>query len=275
MIQVDRRKGEPTVDLARIESLGERRRESDVATVSRVHAALECGRFEFAFQAVHCARGRRPALYQECLARVSDSNCTVMPPNAYLPSLARLGLTGWFDGYVLRQALKWLRQFPNLVVGVNVSAASLIDAAVWEPMWAELEGQPGVACRLTLEITETTPMYGQAGGLCVGRFRQLGCRIAIDDFGAGFSVETALKLGAVDLVKIDHGVFALAGDALGLPRLERLMALAAEVSSSCVVEGIETEADLVRARRIGAEWVQGYYFGQPARAGGAMPAGVC
>jgi EAL domain-containing protein (putative c-di-GMP-specific phosphodiesterase class I) len=93
---------------------------------------------------------------------------------------------------------------PTLRASLNVSPDSITDPDWWSALGAQLRGHPGVAQRMTLEITETAAIQNidETAGF-VTRAKDLGCRIAIDDFGAGYTSFRNLRRLGVDTIKID------------------------------------------------------------------------
>ena len=99
--------------------------------------------------------------------------------------------------------MKWSAH-PTLQASLNVSAASTTDPDWWAGLGSLLRSHSGVAERLTVEITESAAIHDidETRGF-VARVKELGCRIAIDDFGAGYTSFRNLRKLGVDIVKID------------------------------------------------------------------------
>jgi EAL domain-containing protein (putative c-di-GMP-specific phosphodiesterase class I) len=118
---------------------------------------------------------------------------------------------------------------------------------------------------LEIEITETAAMMG---GECITQslraLRRCGIGVAIDDFGTGFSNLASLSVLPADVLKIDRSLVAYeAGDG----KAEKLLSIAIQLAHTfdlkTVAEGVETEAQLVRVRRLGCDYVQGFLTGKP------------
>jgi EAL domain-containing protein (putative c-di-GMP-specific phosphodiesterase class I) len=99
----------------------------------------------------------------------------------------------------------------------------------------------------------------------VNAFRATGCRIALDDFGAGLSLIAFARSARPDIIKID-AVFVRDAAEFNVDRetLASLIALSACLAAQVVIEGIEDEAGLATAHAAGAKWLQGYYLGRPS-----------
>ncbi len=116
----------------------------------------------------------------------------------------RVGLMRMLDYRVLELVVKELAAAPALTASVNVSPASTVDPDWWAGLGALLRANTSAAERLIIEITETAAIQDidDARGF-VTRVKDLGCRIAIDDFGAGNTSFRNLRKLGVDIVKID------------------------------------------------------------------------
>lgn len=177
-------------------------RESVKAT-DEIVAALNERRIGLAFEPVAEAASRAPAFY-ECLMRVSRSDGSVCHANEIVPVAERLGLVRMLDYRVLEMVVAELTAAPALTASVNVSPDSTVDPDWWAGLGGLLRANGGVAERLIIEITETAAIQDvdDTRGF-VSRVKDLGCRIAIDDFGAGNTSFRNLRKLGVDIVKID------------------------------------------------------------------------
>ncbi|WWE79939.1 EAL domain-containing protein (plasmid) [Burkholderia gladioli] len=218
-------------------------------------------RLSFRTEPVSTMVGQRAPLYAECLARLYDGGKSWLP-NSFLPQLEMLGLMRWFDGLVFERVVDRLQQDPLHSLACNLSASSAVWDEQWEQMFGRLSSVPDVASRLVVEITESAPLDVVQGRNFIRRLRHQGCRIAVDDFGAGYGVATGMAIGNPDIVKLDASVVAAArDDVIGCRNLHALSAIAAELAPEVVIEGIETEKDLHLAGQTSAQWFQGRYAG--------------
>jgi EAL domain-containing protein (putative c-di-GMP-specific phosphodiesterase class I) len=236
----------------------------DLDVSERVWDALRDDRIDLVFQPVCHAMNSSAPLYYECLVRCQDQDGPGMLPAEFIPALERSGLVRLFDRHVFRRVVTLLDQHPGITLGVNISALSAVADVLWDPVLVFLAGRADIARRLVVEITETVPVDPRRAGTFVRRMQELGCRVAVDDFGAGYSLAAAVAIGSVDIIKIDasliHGINR--GD-FPLSRLDEVVELASAFADCVVVEGVEHEKDVSLASRAGAEWVQGYHFGLP------------
>ena len=178
------------------------RRES-VRAADEIVAALNERRIALAFEPVAEAKTRKIAFY-ECLMRVDRSDGRIAHANEIIPVAERVGLIRMLDYRVLELVVNELATAPGLKASVNVSPASTVDPDWWTGLGALLRANSSAAERLIIEITETAAIHDidVARGF-VTRVKDLGCRIAIDDFGAGNTSFRNLRKLGVDIVKID------------------------------------------------------------------------
>jgi EAL domain-containing protein (putative c-di-GMP-specific phosphodiesterase class I) len=174
-----------------------------VRAADEIVAALNERRIALAFEPVAEAKTRKIAFY-ECLMRVHRSDGRIAHANEIIPVAERVGLIRMLDYRVLELVVNELATAPGLKASVNVSPASTVDPDWWTGLGALLRANSSAAERLIIEITETAAIHDidVARGF-VTRVKDLGCRIAIDDFGAGNTSFRNLRKLGVDIVKID------------------------------------------------------------------------
>jgi EAL domain-containing protein (putative c-di-GMP-specific phosphodiesterase class I) len=136
--------------------------------------------------------------------RIRRADGSIVPANAVIPVAEQLGLVRLIDHRVIELVTAELAAAPDLKVSVNVSPDSITDPDWWSALGAQLRARPAIAQRMILEITETAAILNldETAGF-VTRAKDLGCRIAIDDFGAGYTSFRNLRRLGVDMIKID------------------------------------------------------------------------
>jgi diguanylate cyclase (GGDEF)-like protein len=178
-------------------------RRETVRTSDEIVDALNERRIVLGFEPVVDAQSRQVKFY-ECLMRVNRGDGTACHANEIIPVAERLGLVRMLDYRVLELVVEELAAAPALTASVNVSPASTIDPDWWAGLGGMLRANAGVAERLIIEITETAAIQDvdDTRGF-VTRVKDIGCRIAIDDFGAGHTSFRNLRKLGVDIIKID------------------------------------------------------------------------
>ena len=239
-------------------------RRKHVAMVEQVQHALRDNRLIFAYQPIVRANSREVVFY-EALLRMKTDDGGVIAAGAFMPMIEKLGLTREVDRYVLEMAVDTLARHPALQLAINVSALTTSDRSWLRLLIALLRGETQIAERMTIEITETVALQDiDESAHFVAKVRDLGCRVALDDFGAGFTTFRHLKALDVDKVKID-GSFVR-----GLPDnlhnqlfIQSLLGLAAGLRIETVAECVENESEAKVLTEHGVDYLQGYYFGRP------------
>lgn len=238
---------------------------TDMVAAALAYEALFKGRLHLVDQPICRADDRSELLFAECLARLADEEGRTIMPGVYLSALERLGLTSLFDRQIIRAVIDQLRRRPDCVLGCNISALSASVDAWWRMVFPRLVRDADVAGRFVVEVTESACPYSfDAAAALVSLIQKTGCRVALDDFGSGFSSIGFARQAKFDIIKIDGSYVrnrASGEDAALL--LEHLVALAKDVAGDVVVEGIESDADLAAAHIAGAQWLQGYLLGAP------------
>lgn len=233
----------------------------DMATAAQVFTAVAEGRLFPAWQAVS---GEDDILYHECLLRlVGDDTPAVSDAIA---ALERTGLVRAFDQIMVSLVLDELEADPAVRLAVNVSAASARLDSWWDEALARLRSNPAAARRLIVEITETAAFASiSSAARFTSALRELGCRIAIDDFGMGFSSVRSVLALSPDYVKVDAFFLHRAGQSTRCrSALAHMIGLAGALAAGVIVEGVETEADSRLVASLGADWQQGHYIHFPS-----------
>lgn len=237
----------------------------DMRIAGAVIDAIENDRIELFCQPVCSVGDLGEVRYFECLVRLlREDRQTHECPGNFIPSLERLRMMQCLDRHVVTRVIELLKTHPNVHLGANISAQSAVEDEWWESTFLDLAAMPDVARRLVIEITETAPLHAAAGCAFVKRLRNLGCCVAIDDFGAGCGIETGSQIGKADIVKIAGELLAGSDDrGARNEELERLVLLARDIAPYVVLEGIESAQGLEVARDAGVDCVQGFYIGEP------------
>ncbi len=148
---------------------------------------MESDRPELVYQPVVRSSDFRTSHY-ECLVRMRQEDGSSIFPVSFLPVAEKTGIVKQIDRQVLKLAIDELRQHPNIHLAVNVSGLTTTDPSWLHTLVEGLEENPETANRLLVEITETAALQDIEGTThFVDSLRELGCRVALDDFGAGYT----------------------------------------------------------------------------------------
>lgn len=257
----------PALPFVRYQHTEAKKRDSrhQVAVSEQVMKALRSGRLIFAYQPLVSAVERK-VLGHECLLRMVEDDGSITVAGQFMPVIERLGLIRDVDRYVLERAVEELTAHDEATFSINASAMTVNDRSWLRLLFALLRNAPDVAERLTVEITETVALQDNEETTdFVAQVRDLGCRVALDDFGAGYTSFRHLKSLAVDSVKIDGAyVRGVSGNVDNQLFVRTLLGLAKGFNLSTVAECVETEEDAQALTIQGVDSLQGYYFGKPA-----------
>jgi EAL domain-containing protein (putative c-di-GMP-specific phosphodiesterase class I) len=200
----------------------------------------------------------------ELLVRLRSGE-NLLNPAAFLEAAERLGVVTRIDLKVLTEAVRVARE-AGLRLHVNVSGRTLNDREAIERMVRLLEAARVDPDRVVLEITEQT-VLADLGSVRrhLETLRRRGHRLALDDFGAGFSSFHYLRHLPVDYVKIDGSLIrSLPNDVSAQKIVRAIAALIRDLGGATIAEWVEDEATLGVVRELGIEYAQGFYVGMPA-----------
>jgi diguanylate cyclase (GGDEF)-like protein len=237
-------------------------RKGNAALSSEVVAALEERRIRLAFEPVVDIVTRKPA-FHEGLARLERADGALLAGKDFIPMSERLGLIRLIDRRGLELALGALEAAPSESISINVSPETIGDSEWIAHLSAALSGRRELASRLIVEITETAVirMIDEAAHF-VAMLHGLGCRVAIDDFGAGASSFRTLRDLAIDIVKIDGAyVENLAESEDDRTFVRVLVELANARKMATVAEWVKSDADAAMLAGWGVSHIQGHLAG--------------
>lgn len=230
-------------------------------TVTR---ALKDGRLCFAYQPIVDAMSHRVVSY-ECLLRMKMPDGTILPAADFVPVVEQLGMMRTIDRRALDMALDDLDRHPDVVLAVNISGVTAADRGWCRTLVTRLRERPDIARRLIVEITETAALHDiDDTARFVSILRNLGCRVAIDDFGAGYTTFQHLRALTVDIVKIDGSfVRGLTEHSENLLFIRNLLSLARAFNVTTIGECVEDARVAALLAHEGVDLMQGFYFGDP------------
>ena len=225
--------------------------------------ALKENRVKLAYQPVVRA-GSKNTLFHECLIRMLDEEGNVCLAGDFVPAIEQLGLSHLADKFALQTALQELVQYPDLGLSINVSHMSLHSPEWMAALESVLRNHPNVAQRLVVELTESAAMGDRDDTIkVIARLQELGCRVALDDFGAGYTAFSQIKDMNIDFLKIDKSYIRNIQDDRNRLFVQTLQMLADGLGVETIGEGAETQGDANLLLADGVTNIQGYAFGLP------------
>jgi diguanylate cyclase (GGDEF)-like protein len=237
-------------------------RRVNIRVTDEIVTALNERRIVMAFEPVVDARSREPA-FHECLVRMQQDDGQFLLAPDIVPVAEKLGLIRLVDHRVLELVVAELAAAPGVQLSLNISPDTTMDPDWWASIESLMRAHPGVAERLIVEITETVAIQDidDVRGF-VTRLKNFGSKIAIDDFGAGYTSFRNLRKLGVDIVKID-GAFVqnIARSADDRAFVQTLIDLARRLGIKTVAEWVQDEESASMLRDWGCDYIQGRLIG--------------
>ncbi len=230
--------------------------------------ALENDRFILLYQPImDMATGG--VSHYECLTRIAREDGGYLMPGDFIPVAEELGFIGQIDRLIVRKAVDQhvhlKQQGKQIKLAINLSGRSFNDNTIFDDISVFMH-LPGVdSSQIIFEITETSAVsnFASAQSL-INKIRNLGCSLALDDFGVGFSSFYYLKHLPVDYVKID-GSFIKQLDTNSEDKVfvKALTDVSQSLGKKTIAEFVENEKVLEILREFGIDYAQGYHIGKP------------
>jgi diguanylate cyclase (GGDEF)-like protein len=249
-------------------------RRVNIRVTDEIVTALNDRRIVLAYEPVVSAATRDGA-FHECLVRMEQGDGRTLLAPDIVPVAERLGLIRLVDHRVLELVVAELAASPEVRLSLNISPDTTMDPDWWAGIESMMQAHPGVAERLIVEITETVAIQDiDDVRAFVGRLKHFGSRIAIDDFGAGYTSFRNLRKLGVDIVKID-GAFVqnITHSADDRAFVQTLIDLARRLDIKTVAEWVQDEEAATMLRDWGCDYIQGRLIGLASaeRPWGASP----
>jgi diguanylate cyclase (GGDEF)-like protein len=255
----------------------QRKPERRQTAAARIRDALTQDRLSLHSQPIHDLASGGIERY-ELLLRMTSEDGELLPASAFIEAAERSGMVQELDRWVVSRALELLaereRKGKPVTLHVNLSGASLTDVSVLEFIERRLDEAGTDPSRCTFEITETANVYDYetAAGFA-DRLTDVGCQVAIDDYGAGFGPFHYLKRIPFDLIKID-GAFVR-----DMPRsdadqltVQAIVQIARGLGKATIAEFVQDDKTAQMLREYGVDMAQGFHLGKPMDLDEAMAA---
>ena len=245
-----------------------RERSRDIYWVPLIKKALLDDSFFLVFQPIVNLYSGEVSHY-EVLIRMRGDDNEVISPVDFIPVAERMGLIHGIDLWVLENAIEFLAKLPadkaKISLSINLSSVAFQDASLLPTIKEKLELTWVDARRITFEITETAAVENfEKTRDMITKIRALGCKFALDDFGAGFCSFNYLKTFPVDYVKIDaQFIRNLTNNPTDQILVKSMADLAANLGKKTIAEYVDSPEAIEKLREIGVNFGQGYIFGKP------------
>jgi diguanylate cyclase (GGDEF)-like protein/PAS domain S-box-containing protein len=247
------------------------RRRSEMEWANRLRWAAEEGRLLLTYQELTPLVPREgDGVRMELLLRFREESGRLVVPGAFMPAAERYGLMPVIDRWVIETALSHFDQLHPAgaalqLATINLSGASVEDDALADriiELLALHRVDPGRVC---FEITETVAVrHLSQVARFMQRLRTVGCKVALDDFGAGMSSFGYLKNLPVDIIKIDGSFIRdMLDDPVSYAMVRAATDIGHQIGLIVVAEWVTSEAVMQALRELGVDLAQGFSLHMP------------
>ena len=254
----------------RSERHARRKAEGQIRWAEEIEYAILHDGFELLAQPIVSLTDNRPAQY-ELLLRMRDRQGNVIQPGSFLYIAERLGLNRDIDRWVTRRAIDTLAA--QRAVGrdihfeINLSGRTLGDEELLELITRQLHETAVPPDRLIFEVAETAAVaHASRAGAFINRLAELGCKFALDDFGAGLGSFYYLKYLGFDYLKIDGEFIAhCAQNETDRTLISAAVRIARDMGKHTIAECVPDRETVRILAGLGVDYAQGFHLGRPAR----------
>lgn len=241
---------------------------NDAKWVPMIRKALKEDAFQLVFQPVVQMSDGYVAHY-ETLLRMKGLGGELLSPEKFIPVAERMGLIHHIDLWVVSHTIDYISKLPkgneDISFTINLSSHALQGDYLFPVLKQKLESTWISPSRITFEITETAAVIDfEKTRNMVSKIRAMGCRFALDDFGAGFSLFNYIKNFPVDYLKID-GQFInnLVNDTSDQVLVKSMIDVAHSLGKKAIAEYVSNPEILNMLKEFGVDYVQGFLLGKP------------
>jgi len=242
----------------------------ELRMVADLQRRVETDRYFLEFQPIVSLRSAHQSLCYEVLIRMRAEDGSVVPPGRFIGAAERNGLMSQIDRWVLRSTLEWLDANPAhrdrlTFATINLSGASLNDARFINDAFAMISEHPLAMTKLCFEVTESVALHDVGSTRrFVDRVRAYGSKVALDDFGAGYTSFNYLKELPADFIKIDGSfVRDINQNPANYAITRTIVDLTHELGMSSIAEWAETADTVASLIELGVDYGQGFGLARP------------
>ncbi len=246
------------------------RHEAELKLVEQLSTTSATDGLFLVMQPIMSLSSPRESLNFEVLLRMKDQDGRLIPTERLISAGEKSGQMSVIDRWVLSSTLAWLNENLGLLkqtrfVCMNLSGASLNDEKFLQDVYAMLEHNIHIVDRLCLEITESVALHDLDNTRrFVDKVRSYGAKVALDDFGAGYTSFSYLKELTADLLKIDGSfIVNMNKHPANVAIVEAIVSLARNLGMKTIAEWAEDAATVQTLTEIGVDYVQGFIVARP------------
>lgn len=206
----------------------------------------------------------------EALARMKDSDGSIISPGDFIPVAEKVGLIDNIDMCVLKKSAEFLGSLiketgTDISISVNVSARHLMKKGFLEELKEAIDEYGVPPGQLEVELTESVMIDSADKAIeCINAMKEMGIKIAIDDFGTGYSSLSYLNKFPANLLKIDKSfIDKMNTSESSVQYVAAIISLGHVMHFDVISEGVEEEEQLETLQNIGCDLIQGFIWGRP------------
>jgi diguanylate cyclase (GGDEF)-like protein len=257
----------------------------ELKVVADLQKRVQTERYFLEFQPIVALQSAMASTSYEVLIRMRGEGGRVIPPGKFIGAAERNGLMSQIDRWVLRSTLEWLDDHPDhrdrlAFATINISGASLNDIRFVDDAFAMIAEHPLAMPKLCFEITESVALHDLGSTRrFFDRVRMYGSKLALDDFGAGYTSFNYLKEIPADFIKIDGSfVKEINRNPANYAITRMIVDLTHELGMRSIAEWAETPDTIASLIQLGVDYGQGFGLARPmapeivtaATSGGAL-----
>jgi len=247
-----------------------REHEAELQLVELLSTSAATDGLFLVMQPIMSLRSPHESLNFEVLLRMRGTDGELVPTDRLISAAENSGRMGVIDRWVLSTTLAWLNvhhaQLNNTrFVCMNLSGASLNDEKFMQDVFGMLTANADIARHLCIEITESVALHDLNNTRqFIDTVRSYGAKVALDDFGAGYTSFSYLKELPADLLKIDGSfIVNMNSHPANVAIVEAIVNLAGNLGMQTIAEWAEDTATVQTLAEIGVDYVQGYVVARP------------
>lgn len=233
---------------------------------NRINNALDNNDFILYFQQIASLKNTNHEHY-EVLIRMLGSNGETIPPNSFIPAAERFDIMSSVDSWVIKNTLLIMQEekYIDINFSINLSGQSLSDLKFMSNCISQINDSKVNPERLCFEITETAMIANLKNAIrSVTILQDIGCKIALDDFGSGLSSFAYLKNLPVDYLKIDGSLIKdLQKDKVNVTMVKSIIHIGHSMGLETIAEYVENDEVIDILRGLKIDYIQGYGVAQP------------
>jgi diguanylate cyclase (GGDEF)-like protein len=237
----------------------------NIATMQRIKSAIEENRIVPYYQPIFNLQTEEVEKY-EALVRIEQRDDKVLKPSDFMDIAVQTPYYREISNSMLKQTIARFRSF-NYRFSINLNMRDLLNSSFNKDFFKILDQNIETARRLDIELLENEELFNLDLVIdFIHRVSRYGCRVAVDDFGSGYSNFSYVSSLPIDILKIDGSLIRhIVDDKRKLNTVKTIIAFAQNLKLEIVAEYVEDRETAELLKSLGVTHAQGYYFGRPSK----------